>query len=247
MPRAKDGALVDEVTDRLAFEIASGVYAPGDRLPPVRELAARHGLNPSTVQVVVARLRTAGFIESSGSRRGGLVVRDVEELGGVDTWRYVFRFAQRLPERAIKLFEGFLSTRRILVIEVVKKLSAHPDAYDLAPLRREVERLRHLAESHPDPERFARAELKAARLMLRLVDEPVLLSLYNTIGEVLLEVPAVLQAMYREPTFNVAMWTSLVEAWEHGEAVPGAIETADRALAAFHETCVGRFRALVSA
>lgn len=236
-----------EVTDKVAFEIASGVYGPGERLPSVRELAERYGINASTVQVVIARLRTAGFIESSGSRRGGMIVRDIEQLGGVDTWQYVFRFAQRLPERATKLFEGFLATRRILVLEVVKRVAAQPDAFDLGPLRREVERLRLVTESDPTPERMARAEMRTARVLLRQVDEPVLLALYNTIGEVLLTVPAVLEAMYREPSFNAAMWTSMIEAWDRGDVGPESLALAERTLASFHVTCVSRFRELLAA
>jgi GntR family transcriptional repressor for pyruvate dehydrogenase complex len=234
------GSVVDEVTERIAFEIASGVYAPGDRLPSVRALASLHGINPSTVQVVVERLRTAGFIESS--RGLGLSVRDIEQEGGIETWRWLFRFAVRLPERATSLLEDFLRTRRVLVLEVARAIQAEPHNFDLRPLRRSVERLQLLASGGSPSETFAKAELATARLLLRQVDRPVLLAVYNTIAEILLSVPEALDAIYIEPRFNVAMWLGLMESWEKGETGPIGLAEAEAMLAAFHLTCIERFR-----
>ena len=76
--------------------------------------------------------------------------------------------------------------------------------------------------------------------------QPVLLALYNTIGEILLTVPAVLAAMYAEPSFNVTLWHALVERWEQNAMTEAGVEEASGALSAFHVACVERFqRALV--
>jgi GntR family transcriptional regulator, transcriptional repressor for pyruvate dehydrogenase complex len=240
---SSERSVVDEVTDQIAFDIASGVYAAGDRLPSVRALATRHGINPSTVQVVVERLRAAGFIEAS--RGLGLSVRDIEQYGGIETWRYLFRFAVRLPDRATALLEDFLRTRRVLVLEVARAIEADPAAFDLRALRRAVEGLQLLADSEGPVEAFARAELQTARLLLQRVDRPVLLAIYNSIADILLSVPAALEAIYVEPRFNVAMWRSLIDAWERGTVGEVGIEQADAMLAAFHVTCVARFREII--
>jgi DNA-binding FadR family transcriptional regulator len=237
-------SIVDEVTERIAFDIASGAHAPGDRLPSVRALALRHRINPSTVQIVMARLRAAGFVD--GAHRSGFVVRDIELYGGIDTWRYLFRFAQRLPERAIRLFENFLATRRVLVMEVVRSISRTPSTVDLRALRHAVESLEALARNHGTPEEIARAELQASRLFMRQADQPVLLALYNTIGEILLGVPAVLRAIYAKPEFNAMMWRALVDRWERGAVAKEAeLAEASAALAHFHVTCVKRYRDLL--
>ena len=237
-------SVVEEVTDQIAFDIASGVYAPGARLPSVRALATRHGINPSTVQVVVERLRAAGFVEAS--RGLGLSVRDIDQYGGIETWRYLFRFAVRLPDRATALLEDFLRTRRGLVLEVARAIEADPAEFDLRPLRRSVDALQLLAERDGAIEVFARAELQTARVLLRAVDRPVLLALYNSIADILLSVPVALQVMYVDPRFNVAMWRGLIDAWERGEVGPVGIDEAEAMLAAFHVTCVARFRALLT-
>jgi GntR family transcriptional regulator, transcriptional repressor for pyruvate dehydrogenase complex len=238
----RSGSVVDHVTDHIAFEIASGVRAPGDRLSSVRALASEHAINPSTVQIVLSRLRAAGFVDAEH------IVRDIELYGGIDTWRYLFRFAQKMPDRATKLFENFLATRRVLVLEVVRALAKDRGAFDVRTLRRAVERLEILAQSGAEPEEFARAELHAARIFMSQADQPVLLALYNTIAEILLTVPAVLGAMYAQPAFNVGMWRGLLERWDRPATlatVEAELEGASAALTLFHVACVERFRSLL--
>jgi GntR family transcriptional regulator, transcriptional repressor for pyruvate dehydrogenase complex len=237
-------SIVEEVTDRIAFEIISGAYAPGERLPSVRALADKCGINPSTVQIVVARLRDAGFVQSSHG--SGFIVRDIELYGGIDVWGYLFRFAQEMPERATKLLENLLATRRVLTFEVIRAIAKQSGPVDLRPLRRAVERLETLVRSGAGREDFARAELHAARVFMHQADQPVVLAIYNTVGEILLTVPKVLDAMYEDPAFNLAMWKSLVDRWESGTMLEADVETASAALAAFHAHCLERFKRLVA-
>ncbi|MFC0597398.1 aminotransferase class I/II-fold pyridoxal phosphate-dependent enzyme [Streptomyces palmae] len=68
------------ITGRGAAEIAASVeravgggdLAPGQALPPMRELAARLGVNPNTVAAAYRTLRDRGVIETAG-RRGSRV------------------------------------------------------------------------------------------------------------------------------------------------------------------------------
>ncbi len=52
--------------------IGEGVLRPGETLPPLRELAARLGVNPNTVAAAYRLLRDRGVIETAG-RRGSRV------------------------------------------------------------------------------------------------------------------------------------------------------------------------------
>ncbi|MEU0336998.1 aminotransferase class I/II-fold pyridoxal phosphate-dependent enzyme [Streptomyces sp. NPDC006193] len=68
------------ITGRGAADIAAGVeqavgageLRPGEHLPPIRELAARLGVNPNTVAAAYRTLRERGVIETAG-RRGSRV------------------------------------------------------------------------------------------------------------------------------------------------------------------------------
>jgi len=57
-----------KLADAVAAEIASGVLKPGDRLPPVRQLAVDLGLAAGTVARTYRELEQAGYVRS---RRGG--------------------------------------------------------------------------------------------------------------------------------------------------------------------------------
>lgn len=75
-----------QVRDRIALLIADGILQPGDRLPPLRELASRLGINVNTLRVAYARLESEGLLQT---RHGvGTTVADVDpgQLAAV-TWR----------------------------------------------------------------------------------------------------------------------------------------------------------------
>ena len=68
------GSLTDRATEALTRLVASGEYAPGARLPPELELASRFGVSRTVVREAVARLKSAGLVES---RQGsGVFVRE---------------------------------------------------------------------------------------------------------------------------------------------------------------------------
>lgn len=58
----------EQLRRQLADLIGSGVLGPGDRLPPVRQLAADLGLATGTVARTYRELEQAGYVRS---RRGG--------------------------------------------------------------------------------------------------------------------------------------------------------------------------------
>ncbi len=54
--------------------IADGALAPGDRLPPERELAAAHGVSRMTVRQALQMLESRGLLRRSIGRSGGSFV-----------------------------------------------------------------------------------------------------------------------------------------------------------------------------
>jgi DNA-binding transcriptional MocR family regulator len=94
---------------------------PGSRLPSVRELMARHGAGPATVQRAVGQLVREGLVEAR-SGRGSFVARQPEDPLRSDLgWQSVALGERRvsadglgellgvLPEGAIPLTFGYLS------------------------------------------------------------------------------------------------------------------------------------------
>ncbi|SCG07387.1 transcriptional regulator, GntR family, partial [Streptomyces sp. MnatMP-M17] len=61
-----------EITASVERAVGAGELAPGQLLPPMRELATRLGVNPNTVAAAYRTLRERGVIETAG-RRGSRV------------------------------------------------------------------------------------------------------------------------------------------------------------------------------
>ena len=58
-----DQPIYSQLTQRLTEAIVSGIYAPGEKLPSVRELAVEAGVNPNTIR---ARTRRSGVFPAHG-------------------------------------------------------------------------------------------------------------------------------------------------------------------------------------
>jgi GntR family transcriptional regulator len=54
----------EQLAERLTELICSGALAEGEKLPPVREVAAAHAMNPNTVQKTYQLLERKGLIYS---------------------------------------------------------------------------------------------------------------------------------------------------------------------------------------
>ena len=87
-----DQPIYSQLTQRLTEAIVSGIYAPGEKLPSVRELAVEAGVNPNTVQRALAELERDGLVFSqrttcllytsdAADERVGEFLRSMKTLG----------------------------------------------------------------------------------------------------------------------------------------------------------------------
>ena len=53
-----------QLVEQIKIRILTGSYAPGSRLPAVRELAAEAGVNPNTMQRALSELESTGLVYS---------------------------------------------------------------------------------------------------------------------------------------------------------------------------------------
>jgi molybdate-binding protein/DNA-binding transcriptional regulator YhcF (GntR family) len=69
---SSDLPVYQQIADQVILAVAAGRLRPGDRLEPVRELAARLGVNASTVARAYLSLEHAGVIQTN-RRRGSVI------------------------------------------------------------------------------------------------------------------------------------------------------------------------------
>jgi DNA-binding FadR family transcriptional regulator len=231
---------VEAAADGLALAIVTGTYRPGERLPSVRRLARSLGINASTVQVVLARLASLGFVEA---QRGiGFLVRDVERDGGIETWGYVFRFAAHLPERAVKVYADLLALRRTLVLDALETIAEEPACFRSTETRRVVERLALAVARESDaPGVLARLEMDAFRELTLALGRSAFTAVLNSVGEIYLSEPRAVRAMYANPSLHVAMWTLLLDEWDAERLDVAAVERVREWLEGFDRDVVERY------
>jgi GntR family transcriptional regulator len=102
------GPAATAVRARLQREIATGEFAPGQRLGAEREIAQRLGVSRSTVRAALADLERNGTIRRARGRSGGIFVaerkveRDLTSLAGLPAYlrRQGFRSDARVISTA---------------------------------------------------------------------------------------------------------------------------------------------------
>ncbi len=85
-----------QLVEQLTLRIVTSVYAPGQRIPPVRELAVEAGVNPNTMQRALGELERLGLVYSQ--RTSGRFV--TEDITMIETAK------QELASRRIREFLG---------------------------------------------------------------------------------------------------------------------------------------------
>lgn len=79
------GNAFEDTVARLLQTIRLGVLAPGESLPPERELAARLGVSRDTVREAIKSLSEAGYLVSRRGRYGGTFLAEQIPGPGPDT------------------------------------------------------------------------------------------------------------------------------------------------------------------
>lgn len=130
MPPETKRTLADRVAERLRKEILSGVYAPGEKLRPEFELAARFEVNRFTVREAMNKLEQMHLI----ARRpgAGTVVLDYSEHAGVDVIEdLVLSGDGRVNPFVVS---NLLETVRVLISEVAALAAERRSEIDLQRL-----------------------------------------------------------------------------------------------------------------
>src|SRR5260370_26130271 len=70
----RTGNAFEETVERLLEGVKLGVCAPGDRLPPERELPGRLGVSRITLREALRELAAAGYVETKRGRFGGTFI-----------------------------------------------------------------------------------------------------------------------------------------------------------------------------
>ena len=89
-----------QIVDELTMRIASGAYAPGEKLDSVRDMAMDAGVNPNTMQRALSEIERRGIVYSERTS-GRFVTRDenvLKELHKELAGKYLDEFVGKLQK-----------------------------------------------------------------------------------------------------------------------------------------------------
>ncbi|NQW73543.1 MAG: FadR family transcriptional regulator [Actinobacteria bacterium] len=150
---------VDSVRARIALAVDLGLLAPGERIPPVSEVAAALDVSEASVRRALEALTQGGVLVRLRGRSGGTLVADVptrESVLEVDAYRSEKEHVHQLIDQRIVLDCGVAAlAARFATKAQVTRLSRLVDRMEVAST---------WAEFHRTDERFHVGVAEAARL-----------------------------------------------------------------------------------
>jgi GntR family transcriptional repressor for pyruvate dehydrogenase complex len=96
----KPKKIANQISDQIRSSILNGDFAPGDKLPPERELAEMFGVSRPSVREALNILESAGLVASHHG--GGTVVKSLVETAATNSLRDLIRVEQ---SRALDVIE----------------------------------------------------------------------------------------------------------------------------------------------
>ncbi|MBF6170823.1 GntR family transcriptional regulator [Nocardia blacklockiae] len=240
--------VVADVADELARRVAVGEYTPGDLMPSVRQVAEEFAMNRATAQLILGRLESHGFVEAH--RGKGFTIRDVREEGGVEVYRRLFRLSLPRPELAVEMFRDIVTMQRQIVMDALLTYTAAPHGVDPAVLERSIDDLEALArQATPNLPALLAGELALVRTLLSALGHSMQRAVLNSIGEMILEVPAAIAAYYAVgPDLHVLMWRALAAVWDSASGPSDAqVALFEDLFGMFHERVVTHFEQAMGA
>jgi GntR family transcriptional regulator, transcriptional repressor for pyruvate dehydrogenase complex len=170
-------SLPDQVFHRLVSDVLAGRYAPGERLPTQRALAAELGVNMASVREGVKRLEQLGLVEV---RHGDAMrVRDWRLHGGPDVLVHLIARAGSLD---VEMARAVMEARRLLLAESARLAATRrsdEQAVTLCSLAEQLATVDGEAAQHLDFAFFA--------VLIEAADNVVFLLVMNSIRALYLE------------------------------------------------------------
>ena len=168
--------LYEQIVQQIEDSIVQGALKPGDQLPAERELAQQFGVSRTAVREAVKALREKGLVEAYSGR--GTFVTDGTSQSIRQSLDRMIKIGQ--PDGSIQLAE----MRAILEPGIAALAAARFEDQHLSTMR---EAIAVMDRSRQDPESYIEADLDFHLSLAEAADNPLILSLLDSIVGVLRE------------------------------------------------------------
>ncbi len=122
--------LSDEVASQIISRIISGSLAPGEKLPPEREISEIMKVNRHTVREALRRLESLGLL--SVRQGDGVYIKDYRDSGNLELLKHiVYQKKDKTPD----VFRDILEIRRIITPEMAEKAALSRTEDDISAIK----------------------------------------------------------------------------------------------------------------
>lgn len=172
----RSSRLYEQIVQQVEDSILKGALKPGDQLPPERELAQQFGVSRTAVREAVKALREKGLVEAYPGR--GTFVTEGTSQAVRESLDRMIKIGQ--PEGSPFLAE----VRCILEPEIAGLAATRASEEDLTTMREAVEVMDNAMR---DPDAYIEADLDFHLALAEAADNPIILSLIDSIVGLLRE------------------------------------------------------------
>ncbi len=173
-----EGRLVDRVAGEIQRLIVGGALAPGQKLPPERELAVQLGVSRTVMREAVHMLVSKGLLDT---RPGvGTMVRQVSSGQVAEPLRLVLQAQGHATS-----IDDLHQVRSILEVAIAELATEHATEDDLAILGQAMERME---QAQGDPGEFALRDGEYHQVLAQATHNPLLVLLLDSIRDLMQEV-----------------------------------------------------------
>jgi GntR family transcriptional regulator, transcriptional repressor for pyruvate dehydrogenase complex len=168
--------LYEQIVRQVEELILSGKLKPGDQLLSERELAQQFGVSRTAVREAIKALREKGLVEAYSGK--GTFITNATSQAIRQSLDLMMRIGQ--PGNLTQLEE----VREILEPDIAALAATRADEQHLATMR---EAIAVMDRSGQDPDAYIEADLDFHLSLAEAVDNPIILSLLDSIVELLRE------------------------------------------------------------
>ena len=167
--------LYHEVAERIAEEISSGRFEPGDRLPSERELMQQFAVGRPAIREAMQALHQMGLITVSHGERARVATLDAQAITS-----QIAAAARHLLLTSPKTLEHLKDARLFFEVGMVRKATSAATEEDVARLRR---RLEDQVASLSNLDRFLECDKKFHREIAAINGNPIFTALSQAVFE----------------------------------------------------------------
>jgi GntR family transcriptional regulator, transcriptional repressor for pyruvate dehydrogenase complex len=232
---------VEAVMRCLRTDILRGRIAPGQKLPPERELAAFLGVNRLTLRAALSRLIAAGLLASQ--QGDGNRVLDYRVHSGLESLPALANALADDAGQVLALVNDLLALWRAVMSEVIPAAVRNATPADLAHLRQladdQSQRMDDLGE-------FMEGDLAFSRYLTRLSGNLAFELVFNTFIRFGRDQTEIFELFFTDPELNCRAYEGVLIVLASGE-VEAAHEAVRMGLQVQHEAVIQHINAYLAA